>query len=138
MDASRFDAWTRRRFGLIAGGSIASLAGLSAIADSEAKKKKKKKKCKKLKNGCKTSGKKKRCCKGLTCGESVAIPEGTHCCRKAQGACTDATECCAPSLCNVGEGRCCILNGEGPCTADADCCDAGNVCNDENLCVIPL
>jgi hypothetical protein len=137
MDGSRFDAWTRRRFGLVVGSGVASLAGLSALDDAEAKKKrKKKKKCKKIKNGCKTSGKKKRCCKGLTCGESVALPGGNHCCRQAQGACTDASECCAPSLCD--DGFCCILVDQGPCTEDADCCDNG-VCNlDTDLCETPV
>ena len=44
MDDSRFDAWTRRRFGLAAGGLSASLLGLVSLDDAAAKKKRKKKK----------------------------------------------------------------------------------------------
>ena len=124
MESSRFDAWTRRRFGLAVGGGAAALLGLSQLDDADAKKKKKR--CKKIKQACKAKGKKKRCCKKLTCGTSVAIPEGTHCCRKAPGTCTDATECCAPALCD--DGACCFLAGDGPCTSDEQCCDFG-VCN---------
>ena len=42
MDASRFDAWTRRRFGLLSGGLAATLLGAASFSPTEAKKKKKK------------------------------------------------------------------------------------------------
>jgi hypothetical protein len=40
MEGSRFDAWTRRRFGLAAGGVAGSLFGLLAREAAESKKKK--------------------------------------------------------------------------------------------------
>jgi len=32
MDGSRFDAWTRRRFGLVTGGALAAALGLAVEA----------------------------------------------------------------------------------------------------------
>ncbi len=60
MDGSTFDAWTRRRFGLAAGGVLAALASLHGASA----KKKRGKRCKKLCAGCKPGGKRK-CCDGL-------------------------------------------------------------------------
>jgi hypothetical protein len=127
MDGSQFDAWTRRRVGLATGGLAAALLGLVQLEGAGAKK------CKTLKAACnpKAKNKKKKCCGNLKCGESVAIPEGTHCCRKAPGKCTDATECCAPALCNVGAGKCCFLDNEGPCKTSEDCCSDATTCNPE-------
>lgn len=119
MEESRFDAWTRRRFGLALGGGLAAL-GLGARGGTVAGKKKKKR-CRKLKQACQSGNRNRKCCNGLTCGESVAIPEGAHCCRKAQGICSDASECCSPALCD--DGKCCFLEDAGPCTEDGDCCD---------------
>ena len=48
MDGSRFDAWTRRRFGLAAGGAIGSLLGLQIAGSDDAEAKKRKKRCRKL------------------------------------------------------------------------------------------
>lgn len=130
MDASRFDAWTRRRFGLVVGTGIAALAGASARDDADAKKKrkrKKKKRCKKLKQPC---GGKKKCCKNLTCAESTANPDGKSCCHQPPGTCADATDCCGRALCE--DGRCCFDTG-GPCTERADCCAVFDVCED-NVC----
>jgi hypothetical protein len=131
MDASRFDAWTRRRFGLLAGGSIATLAGLSAIADSEAKKKKKKKKCKKSLKSC---GGKKKCCKKLTCGDTLT--NDSVCCKPLQGTCTDQPECCGDTICTNVDGlegeRCCVVVDK-PCNEPQDCC-TGLTC-DSGTCV---
>ena len=41
MDGSRFDAWTRRRFGVAAGGLAGSFLPLAGWDDAEAKKKEK-------------------------------------------------------------------------------------------------
>jgi hypothetical protein len=69
MDEARFDAWTRRRFGLTTGGLLASLVGLALAAD-DATAKRRRKKCKKSEKRC---GKKKcvkgDCCPGKPCGE---------------------------------------------------------------------
>jgi hypothetical protein len=48
MDGSQFDVWTRRRFGLAAGGLSASLLTLASLEDAEAKKRKKRKKKKRV------------------------------------------------------------------------------------------
>jgi hypothetical protein len=54
MEGSRFDAWTRRRFGLAAAGGVATLLGLGARDDTAAKKGKNKNKkgCKKKSRKC--------------------------------------------------------------------------------------
>jgi hypothetical protein len=110
MDGSQFDAWTRRRFGLAAGGLTAALLGIGLIEDASAKKKrrrKKKKRCKKLGDTCKQGGKRK-CCKGTRCdlvGNDSILQ--TFCC-----------------------------HDEGPCSETADCCQ-GHVC-DNGTCVIPM
>jgi hypothetical protein len=48
VDASRFDAWTRRRFGLAAGGATLSLLGLLVPGQDTAANKR----CKKLGKPC--------------------------------------------------------------------------------------
>lgn len=121
MDASRFDAWTRRRLGLVVGGGIASLAGLSLLEDAEARKKKKKR-CKKSLQPC---GGKKKCCKELTCDDTLGT-EGNVCCKPLQGTCADQPECCGnDSICTNVDGltgeRCCVLEGK-TCTEKLDCC----------------
>jgi hypothetical protein len=97
MDGSRFDAWTRRHFGLAAGGLAASLMWLAAFADTDAKKKKKKKKkkCKKLGTGC-TPGGKRKCCKkqNLICAPIPGLG-GNRCCRDVGQTCTFSTDCCS-------------------------------------------
>ncbi|MGH2616380.1 MAG: hypothetical protein ACRDJC_14145 [Thermomicrobiales bacterium] len=72
MDDTRFDAWTRRRFGLTTGGLLASLLGLTALPDAATAKRKKRNR-KKCKNNQKRCGTKKcvkgDCCPGKPCGE---------------------------------------------------------------------
>ena len=78
MEETRFDAWTRRRFGLMAGSALAALAGWQR---TDAKKKR----CKKLGASCKTGGKRK-CCGTLKC-DRIAFEPSTRqrCCRRRQG-----------------------------------------------------
>ena len=103
MDATRFDAWTRRRFGLAAGGAVAAALGLGGPIESEAGKKKMR--CRKLQQSCKPSGRKKRCCKGkgLLC-EIVVGLNGRHCCRGVGAACTETADCCG--FLDCGGGTC--------------------------------
>ncbi len=123
MDASRFDAWTRRRLGLAVGGGLASLAGLSLLGDAEArnKRKKKKKRCKKSLQPC---GGKKKCCKEFTCGDTLTT-QGNVCCKPLQGTCTEASECCGDFICDDISGltgtRCCGVTDRA-CTVNQDCC----------------
>jgi hypothetical protein len=94
MEDSRFDAWTRRGFGLALGGLAGRVASFPGAwpTDAEAKSKKR---CRKLQQACKPNGKKKRCCKGqgLLC-EIVVGLNGRFCCRSVGAACTEKTDCC--------------------------------------------
>jgi hypothetical protein len=92
MDGSRFDAWTRRHFGLVAGTLAASLLGIAARDDADAKKKKnrkKKKRCKTLFQGCNPK-KKRRCCQSLAC----EAPTGSS----AKRCCIDDNESCVVNI----------------------------------------
>lgn len=119
MDGSRFDAWTRRRFGLAAGGLVGSFAGLFGIGEDDAKAKKgKKKRCRKLGQSCKSSGK-RACCKkkGLACLQAEG--GGSQCCRRGQASCASDGQCCSGSCM---DGLCqCKTNGM-ECAFDAFCC----------------
>lgn len=117
MDSSRFDAWTRRRFSLVAGGGLAALLTLSGWPRdaSEAKK------------GKKRLSKKRRCRRKAN---------RTWC----DGTCVNG-ECCPDQACGGGadcnclrtkEGQAaCIANVvavcEGGCASSADCA-AGWAC----------
>jgi hypothetical protein len=116
MDAKRFDAWTRRRFGLGAGGLAASLLGFQGLDEAEGKKrhkadakdnkhkhhhrkhKGKGPKCKKAGTGCKP--KKRRCCNGLTC-QAVPGFGSLRCCAGTGAACSQPQECCS-GVCTGG------------------------------------
>jgi hypothetical protein len=135
MDGLRFDAWTRRRFGLVVGGMAASVAGLAARDAADARKRKKRKKrCKKLKQICQPGSKTKKCCtnQDLVCGVIVS-QEGNHCCRPAQGRCATAGECCDGRICmnviRLDGPRCCGISNES-CAVDQDCCASFN-CNEQ-------
>ena len=76
MDGTRFDAWTRRRFGAVAGGLAGSLLMLAGHDDAEAKKKKKK--CKKLGQPCQPGGKRKCCHHNLCFAPDVMVHAEGH------------------------------------------------------------
>ena len=105
MDGSQFDAWTRRRFGLLAGGFAAAALGVAVTNDADAKKKrrrKKKKRCKKLGDTC-TQGGKRACCKGTRCdlvGTDSILQ--TFCCHDEGGSCIVDTDCCTGTNCIEG------------------------------------
>lgn len=127
MDGSRFDAWTRRGFGLAAGGVAGTLLAQAGLVGTEAKKKKKKKKkqcpelpvCRGFGASCTTDGTRSCCC-GLDC--RPAGMSGNACCRAAGTACTTSGECCstAPNACTGGFCFC-KTNGQ-PCTSNGQCC----------------
>jgi Chaperone of endosialidase len=104
MDDTRFDAWTRRRFGFAAGGLAAAVLGLAGSEDAQTKKKNKKR-CKKLGAGCKPGGKRK-CCGTLRCDQISFEPSPkTRCCRKEGDPCGDHLHCC-DNLCCQDSGLC--------------------------------
>lgn len=123
MDDARFDAWTRRRFGLAMGGGVAALIGLSIPNDIEARKKKR---CKTLKQGCQPGNKKKKCCtkQGLSCAKKFGLG-APYCCKQIQATCTDISECCSDLDCAPVTGlagdRCC-KSVQSQCRVKTDCC----------------
>jgi hypothetical protein len=97
MDASRFDAWTRRRFGFAVGGAAASLIGV--LEHQEGNAKNKKKRCRKAGKNCKRG---KDCCGSLSCAKA-GDPGRLRCCRAGGGACSDDNGCCGELFClNTG------------------------------------
>lgn len=105
MDGSRFAAWTRRRFGTLAGGMFATALGF--VEREQVSAKKKKKRCRKLGKTCKKDGNnKKKCCGSLKCDTISFEPSTqTRCCRKIGQGCADNLDCCA-FLCCATDGTC--------------------------------
>jgi hypothetical protein len=108
VDSSRFDAWTRRRFGIATAGIVAGLLGLGERDDAPAKRKRKRKrrkqkqkpKCEQHRTRCNPKNDKELCCGGLACDE---VPElgGHHCCRQLFGDCQQDSDCCANTVCTA-------------------------------------
>ena len=126
MDGPRFDAWTRRRFGLLAGGVAAALLRLSAADAADARQRKKKPRCRPLRFECNDKNRHKRCCPGLFCAEVEGLGDTDRCCQAYRSPCRDDSECCGFAECKVITGldnvdRCCGDEG-GPCGAKLDCC----------------
>jgi len=93
MDGPRFAAWTRRRFGLVAG-SLAAALGLARDGDIAAKKKRKKR-CKKLGVGFQHGSRRKKCCGDLLCLTTEAsLGAKTFCCKAEGTSCTSDVDCC--------------------------------------------
>lgn len=108
MGASRFAAWTRRRFGLAVGGTAASLLGLAGLGEVAAKKRhKKKKRCHKAGRGCKRGH---DCCGSLRCAKA-GIPGSLRCCRDEGGACSTINDCCGELACSP-DGTCVIPSSD--------------------------
>src|SRR6476646_5911668 len=111
MDEKRFDAWTRRQFGLGAGGLAASLVGLQGLDDAEGKTRRHKHKAATQKNKHKNKGKKGK---------------GPKCKKAGTGGCkTSRPDCCAGLSCQAVPGfggvRCCADVG-ARCSRDQQCC----------------
>ena len=142
MNEFRFDAWTRRRFGLAAVGLGAALTGLIGPGGAKAKKKRRKKRCLRVNQPCRDGSKKKRCCKDLICDEAkVVSPTGLGCCRHFQARCESESECCGSFKCQPAEGlvgnRCCSPLGQF-CEVTSDCCNGNGVfCDLTNHCNSP-
>jgi len=125
MDGSRFDAWTRRRFGAAAVGLAAGCVELvmrgdrtSLVTTTEAKQRRKKKKkrrgevnpaCEPLRSRCNPHNTRELCCNGLACGV-VADLDGNRCCRLRYGECVSDGDCCNNLFCRGGEIKYCDLS----------------------------
>ncbi len=144
MDAARFDAWTRRRLSLAAGGFVAALFSLAALDDVGARKKRRKKK-KKCPGGTKRCGRtcipRASCCTDANCGDNAICSAGTCDCASGfepcRGACIPDDACCTNDDCSGGaaceEGNCLCPADTLDCTefAGGDClpgCPDGAVC----------
>ena len=137
MDALRFDAWTRRRIGLAAGGLAASL--LARDSPESAARKRKKKRCVQVGAPCRNAKKARRCCRGLACDVTPGGPGRACCHRQRQTACNDDFECCGDQvLCTdrIGEPafRCLGILGAS-CAETADC--AGSLECESETCQFP-
>jgi hypothetical protein len=110
MDATRFDAWTRRRFGTTAAGAIAGLLGLAERRTATGKKKRKRKsrkrKCEKLGTRCNPRNDRQVCCGALFCQQ---VPElgGNRCCQSRFATCSRDADCCANLECVGTDNRFC-------------------------------
>jgi hypothetical protein len=106
MDGLEFDAWTRRRFGLAAGGALAALTSLHATDAKKNKKKRRKKRCRKFLQTCQPGGKRK-CCGNLRCdfhsGNSL---QQEVCCKRKGRSCEEVTDCCSPLQCDPETKQC--------------------------------
>jgi hypothetical protein len=111
MDGSRFDAWTRRRFGLAASGALAAFLGLigNDVAEAAKHKHHHKKRCRKLGRAC-THGGQRKCCHGLTC-DTIGLDSTAqkHCCRTEGKGCSSDDDCCGALGCSPGPDRTCLL-----------------------------
>jgi hypothetical protein len=143
MHQDRFDAWTRRRFGLTAGSTLVALLGTSGRANLTAGKTKSK--LKRNKYGCVNVGKSCRgkdanCCSGVCRGSRPKLGEKdrSHCashdatsCQKGDDSCATGGIACTTTanmagFCQqtTGKASFCAADGEGlcsPCKTDADC-----------------
>jgi hypothetical protein len=121
MDGSRFEAWTRRRFGL-AGGLIAALLTLDPARDGVSKQKRRHKHHKRHKRTGKCGTQEKECqgtCipRSQCCGD---CPSGTYCC---EGECVSLETCCGSGVCPSGCPCRRNVEGEQFCTtADFPVC----------------
>ncbi|MGH2617354.1 MAG: hypothetical protein ACRDJC_19145 [Thermomicrobiales bacterium] len=136
MDGSRFDAWTRRRFGLAAAGLAPLLPWLAGpeVAAAKKNKKKKKRRCTKLGRECKPGGKRK-CCQKLKCRlVQNVVGFAFHCCKDVGAQCGLDGECCS-GFCL--DDRCqptfCKEIGQF-CNSDENCCSNNCDVGDTDVC----
>ncbi|MFN8590208.1 MAG: hypothetical protein U0031_02020 [Thermomicrobiales bacterium] len=133
MDGAVFDRWTRRRFGLAAGGMVAALTRRGEPDDTVARKRRKIR-CKRLGDRC-TPGSKRKCCKDLKCDLTFASSPDAVCCKQegeicqADGECCDIRRRCRTNGCSNPDLACCGVTGAA-CVVDCDCCEGFNCLGD--------
>jgi hypothetical protein len=119
MDGSRFDAWTRRRFHLLAGGGLAALLGALPSGETEAKNKKRRKRRPSKKRRCRQKANRIWC--DGTCVQGECCPD-TACGGDPDCSCTRTIE--GQTACmNTGVILLCV----GGCASSAECA-AGAAC----------
>ena len=120
MDDVQFDTWTRRRFGLAAGGAAASVLGLLGaigLSEDEAEaarknnknknrknnKRKRKPKCRKLGDTCNDDRRNQQCCSSTQlCAQVQDLGSGNFCCKQLGANCSQNTDCCGKNRCRNG------------------------------------
>ena len=114
MEGSRFDSWTRRKFGLATGSAAAAgLLGLLGVAETEAgqnnnnnNNRKKKKKCRKLGQTCDENRRNQSCCnQNQLCANVSGLGSGNFCCKQNGQGCSVNTDCCGKNVCD-SSGHC--------------------------------
>lgn len=111
MDGSRFDTWTRRKFGLAAGGAaVTSLLSLAGIDDADARRRRGRRRrpqCRKLGQTCNESNKDQRCCNSSQlCAQVPDLGTGNFCCKQVGEFCDTSSDCCGRDACDFSTGRC--------------------------------
>src|SRR3954469_16468748 len=124
MDESRFDAWTRRRFGYGAGGLAASLLGVAGAGEAEGEGKGKKNRKKRDKGDARDAAKHLHDAKHKNHGHHHKHKKKK--CKKAGTGCNpNNPRCCASLHCQAipgfGGQRCCNENNVS-CSRDQECC----------------
>jgi hypothetical protein len=116
MDGNRFDAWTRRRFGVVASGLVGSV--LTVTGRDETRAKKKKRRCRRANAEC---GRGRKCCNGLVC-KPLERDRLRRCCIAAGDPCNveKPEECCAGFCTDSDECGC--KDTDEPCSFDTQCC----------------
>ena len=150
MNDARFDDWTRRRFGLLAGGGLVALLVAGHPDDAAGRNRKRKRKRtrrRRQKPTCPGAGRPcdetdPDCCPGLECGFNPGI-DAAVCCRPDGARCTPETACCSThcdaetETCTQCQGRAC--GPDDPCCALHECEDGfcGGCVERGAVCVIP-
>jgi hypothetical protein len=109
LDGSRFDGWTRRRFGLVTGGATATgLLSLLGFEEADARRrrrrrkrrKKKQQQCQRLGQSCNQTLRRQQCCnQNQLCAQVSGLGSGNFCCKQNGRGCTVDTECCGNDRC---------------------------------------
>lgn len=121
MDEKRFDAWTRRRFGLAVGGAAVSALGLlGAIGlseeDAEAARRnrnnnrnrnrnrnRRRDQCRKLGQTCNDNRRRQQCCNSAQlCAQVPNLGTENFCCKQRDSNCSIDDDCCGRSRCRNG------------------------------------
>ena len=105
MDGTRFDTWTRRRFGLATFGAAASLLGLGGHDGPAAAARRSKQRCRRLGQHCDATSKQQTCCHNRNCTVVLALGSGTFCCKGGAESCATSADCCHPFSCD-NTGHC--------------------------------
>lgn len=128
MHDSRFDDWTRRRFGLVAGGGLAALLVVGHPDEAASRKRKRKRKrrrnpqprCAGAGRPCVDTDPDPGCCAGLACEWLALDSDGATCCHPDGAQCTPETPCCSTN-CDAETETCTTCLGRA-CGPDDPCC----------------